>query len=1123
MINQYLSKLSQLYFAGNATEHSYRGDLQILLQEILGKEFAVINEPTRQKCGAPDYIVSKKEVPIGYIEAKDLKLGIDHKKNKPQFDRYRNALENLIITDYLHFEFYKNGELKTEISLGEILMNEIVPHEKNFESFIHLIKDFGQEVSQTIKNSEKLAEMMANKALLMADVIHNALDEDDLAEKNTELVQQRTAFKDMLIHDIDNQLFADLYSQTIAYGLFVARFHDPTLPTFDRIEAANLIPKSNPFLRKLFQHIAGFDLDIRLKWIVEELVQIFLASDVKDIMKNFGKSTRQEDPVIHFYETFLGKYNPKLRKSRGVWYTPQPVVQFIVRAVDNLLKSEFGLSQGLADTSKIKSKVDFHGKKVDKEFHRVQVLDPATGTGTFLAETIKHIYEENFKNINEGIWPQYVEKDLIPRINGFELLMASYSMAHLKLDMLLSETGYETNQDQRFNIFLTNSLEEHHKDTGTLFASWLSDESTLANQIKRDTPVMCVIGNPPYSGESSNKSDWIMKLMEDYKKEPGGKEKLKERNPKWINDDYVKFIRFAQYLVEKNGEGIVAFINPHGFLDNPTFRGMRWNLLKTFDKIYTIDLHGNSKKKETAPDGSADQNVFDIMQGVSINLFIKTNKKSKNELGKVFHYDLYGKRNDKYNFLNQNSIKTIDYKELPNKAPMYFMVNKDFDVEEFYNRFFKISDLFNYFNVGVVTGKDEILIDDNSKKLYNKVTLKFEDTNESLIQKISFYPFDNKFIYYDNKYLERGREKLVLNYLNKTNIGLVIGKQCVSDWRYVFISNLMTNLNLTGTAGRFGSGYNFPLYLYQEPTAFDERERIPNFNPKILAEIEAKLGMKCKDDENFGKENFGKENFGKENFSKENFGKENFGKVLNFAEVKNAPEVENTTKVENTPEAKNASKAESKKTNFSPLNLLDYIYAVLHSPKYRETYKEFLKIDFPRVPFPDAVGTSRDLSTIQKNFWNLVQLGSEIRKLHLLEEISNKDLQTKYPIAGNNVVAKPTFVKTEDFGKENFSKENFSKENFGKVSNFAEVKIAPEVENLTGKVFINETQYFDNVPETAWNFYIGGYQPAQKWLKDRKERELSYEDILHYQKIIYALTKTDELMKKIDDICFTEV
>ena len=766
MLQNYIQKLSKLYFAGNATEHSYRGDLQILLQEILGKEFAVINEPTRQKCGAPDYIVSKKEVPIGYIEAKDLKLGIDHKKNKPQFDRYRNALENLIITDYLHFEFYKNGELKTEISLGEILMNEIVPHEKNFESFIHLIKDFGQEVSQTIKNSEKLAEMMANKALLMADVIHNALDEDDLTEKNTELVQQRTAFKDMLIHDIDNQLFADLYSQTIAYGLFVARYHDPTLPTFDRIEAANLIPKSNPFLRKLFQHIAGFDLDIRLKWIVEELVQIFLASDVKDIMKNFGKSTRQEDPVIHFYETFLGKYNPKLRKSRGVWYTPQPVVQFIVRAVDDLLKSEFGLSQGLADTSKIKSKVDFHGKKVDKEFHRVQVLDPATGTGTFLAETIKHIYEENFKNINEGIWPQYVEKDLIPRINGFELLMASYSMAHLKLDMLLSETGYETNQDQRFNIFLTNSLEEHHKDTGTLFASWLSDESTLANQIKRDTPVMCVIGNPPYSGESSNKGKWIMDLMEDYKKEPGGKEKLKERNPKMVNDDYVKFIRFAQYLVEKNGEGIVAFINPHGYLDNPTFRGMRWNLLKTFDKIYTIDLHGNSKKKETAPDGSADQNVFDIMQGVSINLFVKTNKKAKNDLAKVFHYDLYGKRNDKYNFLNQNSIKTIDYKELPNKAPMYFMINKNYLVQDKFNTGFKIDELITFYSSGITTSNDELLsdfkIEDLKTKLYNK---EIYDLSENDFYDVSYRPFDKRIFCLNPKYSMRSRQNLVKNFV----------------------------------------------------------------------------------------------------------------------------------------------------------------------------------------------------------------------------------------------------------------------------------------------------------------------------------------------------------------------
>lgn len=1059
MINHYLSKLSKLYFAGNATEHSYRGDLQILLQEILGKEFAVINEPTRQKCGAPDYIVSKKEVPIGYIEAKDLKLGIDHKKNKPQFDRYRNALENLIITDYLHFEFYTNGELKTKIALGEILMNEIVPHEKNFETFIHLIKDFGQEVSQTIKNSEKLAEMMANKALLMADVIHNALDEDDLTEKNTELVQQRTAFKDMLIHDIDNQLFADLYSQTIAYGLFVARYHDPTLPTFDRIEAANLIPKSNPFLRKLFQHIAGFDLDIRLKWIVEELVQIFLASDVKDIMKNFGKSTRQEDPVIHFYETFLGKYNPKLRKSRGVWYTPQPVVQFIVRAVDDLLKSEFGLSQGLADTSKIKSKVDFHGKKVDKEFHRVQVLDPATGTGTFLAETIKHIYEENFKNINEGIWPQYVEKDLIPRINGFELLMASYSMAHLKLDMLLSETGYETNQDQRFNIFLTNSLEEHHKDTGTLFASWLSDESTLANQIKRDTPVMCVIGNPPYSVSSSNKSDWILNLIKDYKKN------LNERKIN-LDDDYIKFIRFGQYFVDKNGEGILAYISNNSFVDGITHRQMRRSLLESFDKIYILDLHGNSKKKETAADGCADQNVFDIMQGVSINLFVKTKQKKKGELGELYQYDLQGKRSFKYDFLNNNSIKSIDWNQLKNEEPNLFFVKKDFSLADNYEKGFKIDELMSINVSGFQTKRDkitiqytendlikisEIFINNESNTIRNLLKLPEDGrdwtidfakndllNNYPKIIKVMYRPFDDRFTFYTGKskgFIAYPRNDIYKHLNSENNISIITCRQLSTfDFQHVFMSRLISDMcNISSQTKE--TGYIFPLYLYQEPTAFDERERIPNFNPKILAEIEAKLNFVFVGEDNVvvdlpaGKDDF-----------------------------------------------------------FTPIHLLDYIYAVLHSPKYREIYKEFLKIDFPRVPFPQ-----------KETFWDFVQLGSEIRKLHLLEEISNKDLQTKYPIAGNNVVVKPTFAKEGSLLSEGW----IDSENQDGVS---------------GKVFINETQYFDNVPEIAWNFYIGGYQPAQKWLKDRKERELSFEDIIHYQKIIYALTKTDELMKKIDKV-----
>ncbi len=658
-IQQYVSKIDTLYKTGNAREHSYRGDLQNLIMAIL-PDVLVTNEPARVACGAPDYVLTRKEIPIGYIEAKDIGVDLKDKKLKEQFDRYKAGLTNLIFTDYLDFHFYKNGEFVTKIAIARLEFpssggvsegrggsssGEIIPITENFDQFTNLIKNFAETISQTIKSPTKLAQMMAGKAKLMADVIEKSLNADDENQIRSSIKSQMLSFQQMLIHDIDNKSFADIYAQTIAYGMFAARYHDPTLPTFSREEAATLIPKSNPFLRKLFQDIAGYDLDHRLVWIVEELVSIFLASDVAQIMKNFGKSTKQEDPVVHFYETFLGEYNPALRKARGVWYTPQPVVNFIVRAVDDILKTEFGLKEGLADTSKIKIKkkavTQTKGKdaklqevETEIEVHKVQILDPATGTGTFLAEVVKHIHKK-FEG-QQGIWSKYVTNDLIPRLNGFELLMASYAMAHLKIDMLLTETGYKPQQfpssvgvsegrggDQRFRIFLTNSLEEAHPDTQTLFSSWLSDEADQANAIKRDAPVMVVMGNPPYSGESANKGEWIMNLMEDYKKEPSGKEKLKERNPKWINDDYVKFIRFSSHLIEKNGEGILAFINPHGYLDNPTFRGMRWHLQKTFDKIYTIDLHGNSKKKETAPDGSVDQNVFDIMQGVSINIFIK--------------------------------------------------------------------------------------------------------------------------------------------------------------------------------------------------------------------------------------------------------------------------------------------------------------------------------------------------------------------------------------------------------------------------------------------------------------------------------------------------------------------
>jgi hypothetical protein len=501
LINTYIQNVEKLFLSGKATELSYRSDLQVLLSGLL-PDCQVTNEPRRIDCGAPDYIITRKEIPVGYIEAKDIGHDLNDKHLQEQFDRYKAALNNLIFTDYLVFQFFQGAALTAEIRIGAIENHHIKPLPGNFEQFSLLIKSFAERITQGIKSPQKLAEMMAGKAKMLANILAGALKSDNESQADSSLKDQMAAFQKLLIHDIKADDFADIYAQTIAYGMFAARYHDPTLVNFSREEAANLIPKSNPFLRKLFQYIAGYDLDDRIVWVVDELVSIFLASDVAEIMRNFGKNTKMEDPVIHFYETFLAAYNPALRKARGVWYTPQPVVNFIVRGVDDILKTEFGLPPGLADTSKVTIPSAQGGVR---EVHKVQILDPAAGTGTFLAEIIRHIYKR-FEG-QQGIWSKYVSDHLIPRLNGFELLMASYAMAHLKLDILFAETGYKPAQEQRFRIFLTNSLEEHHPDAGTLFATWLSNEANLASQVKRDTPVMVVLGNPPYSVSSSNKSD----------------------------------------------------------------------------------------------------------------------------------------------------------------------------------------------------------------------------------------------------------------------------------------------------------------------------------------------------------------------------------------------------------------------------------------------------------------------------------------------------------------------------------------------------------------------------------------------------------------------------------------
>ncbi|MCX6579263.1 MAG: N-6 DNA methylase [Candidatus Aminicenantes bacterium] len=1027
-IQEYLENINRRFKTGISSEHTYRGDLQTLLQGM-APGFLVTNEPARIECGAPDYVITKKDVPIGYIEAKDIGVDLSGKALTEQFDRYRSSLENLVFTDYLEFRRYKDGEFVASTRIAEIKKGAIVPLPQNFKAFTDLIEDFIAYKGQTIRSPKKLAVMMAAKARLLSLVIESALNSDEKNKEDSTIKEQMNAFKEILIHDIKPKEFADIYAQTIAYGMFAARLQDPSLKTFSRQEAAELIPKSNPFLRKLFQYIAGYDLDDRLKWIVDALADIFRATNVNYLLNELGGTIQVNDPVIHFYETFLAEYDPKVRKARGVWYTPAPVVNFIVRAVDDILKTEFNLPMGLADASKTKT---------DPEVHRVQILDPAAGTGTFLAEVVKFIYDR-FQG-QQGIWSNYVENHLIPRLNGFELLMASYAMAYLKLEMLLSETGFKPKKEQRFRIYLTNSLEEIVEYKKTLFVDWLSAEANEAHRIKQDTPVMVVLGNPPYSISSTNKSDWIEGLTADYKKD------LNERNIQPLSDDYIKFIRFGQHFIDKNGEGVLAYISNNGFIDGLIHRQMRKHLLESFDKIYILDLHGNSKKKETAPDGSPDQNIFDIMQGVSINIFIKTGKKKESQLGEVFQFDLQGKREFKNDTLIDSTLTNIDWQKLEVKPPDYYFVKKDFDIFENYCKGFRVPDFFQLMSSGIKTHRDHFVIDfdvtglsNRIERFYNLATpddeirrqLDLEDNpnwsmvearnkgiyKKSFINEMLYRPFDWRYIYYDQLLIDRAREKGMKHLKCGDNLGLILVAQAqAANLNYfdcVYITNVLTDTNMF----RRGGPSTFPLYLYPETgkqkTLLETTERTPNLDMKIVGQMAEKLGLRFTNEKETTADTF---------------------------------------------------------ASFTPIDILDYIYAVLHSPTYREKYKEFLKIDFPRVPYPKDVET----------FWQLVALGGQLRQIHLLESPIVEKYITTYPQEGSNVVGK---IKYED-----------------------------------NKVWINDQQYFENVPQIAWEFYIGGYQPAQKWLKDRKDRELSFEDILHYQKIIVALFETDRLMKAIDEI-----
>lgn len=1054
-IQGYVGEIRALHASGQSTEHSFRPALAKLFASI-DPALTVINEPKHlTDVGAPDFVFNRGDVAIGWCEAKD--IGKDVRKfaatdySKAQKERYKKGLPNLIYTNGLDFEFIRDGEAVDFISIADA-DPDLPAHPANFTLLENRLRDFAHVTPLSVTSSAKLAAMMAGKAAIIKDIMSRALVADmsarDATGTATDLIGQYEAFRASLIHDITVEEFADIYAETIAYGLFAARLHDESPDTFTRAEALDLLPKTNPFLRELFIYIAGPNLDERLRRVIDELCHVFCATDMDKVLRNFGKITARQDPFLHFYEDFLAEYNPAKRKARGVWYTPEPVVNFIVRAVDEVLKTEFELADGLADTSKITIDWDTGqndpktGKPahIKKEVHRVQILDPATGTGTFLAEVVK-LVSERIKGVAPGQLSAYIERDLIPRLHGFELLMASYAMCHMKLDMILTRLGYKPSaQPPRLGVYLTNSLEEGERVEQTLFglSRAIANEAKAASDIKRQTPIMCVIGNPPYNSSSANNGQWINGLIAPYKAELG-EQKVN------LNDDYIKFLRLGESYIERNGQGILAMITNNSFLDGITQRHMRRHLRRTFDSIYVLNLHGDIRTDSGASD--KDENVFDITQGVAISIFVKKVASAKAELGQVYYASAHGSRKSKYERLFLDSLSSAEFSEIEAEEPNYRFLPSGDPWREAYDAGFPLNTLALTYSSGVQTKRDSICVTHTRSELEQILsdfaTCPASELRERYglpkdgrdwtidsakadvasgngqIHEFTYKPFDTRHFYYSGKtkgFVAYPRRDVMQHIVGRENISLLFNRQNVRDYfSYAGVTQFACNHG-TFYLGNRGQDYCFPLYLYPEDGTLDQSISV-NFDPKLYAQIRQAAGLT--------------------------------GPLA-------------------APNGTDAFRKAGGEARPDEVKVFDYIYGVLHCPAYRARYVEFLKIDFPRIPFPASPESFRAIS----------EQGEALRRLHLMEDGAIG--ATTYPFHGEG----------------------------------DSVVDGPRYEN--GQVWINADQYFDGVPAIAWDFPIGGYQPAQKWLKDRKGRALTYDDIRHYQRIIKILAETDRIMRTIE-------
>jgi len=1009
-LNSYFEEIHKIYVAGEFREESFYSSLKALIEECcqffpLQSQAGVLVQPKRTEAGIPDFLIRKDGNIIGYIEAKSPDATLDEAEKSEQLKRYRDSLPNLILTNFLEFRLYRNGNPvdKVEVGRQDTLQSlKYPPVPEKLDLFFELLGKFFSFSMPEIKTSSSLSIELAKKTRFLEHIL-----QEELSKENEEVTRFYKAFQEELIENLTKERFADLYAQTITYGLFAARMkvHD----NFDKDIAWQFIPESLPLLREIFYSFTGPHFPESIRWVVDDISQVLRKADISSIYKEFKTTKWEDDPVINFYETFLKTYNPEERQRLGVYYTPLPVVSYITTSIHKLLKSKFGKAEGLATRD-------------------VTLLDPAAGTLTFVVQAIKQVQKELEERNKGGLIKPYIEEHILPHFHAFEILVAPYTVGHFKVSMILEEMGYKFKENERFQFYLTNTL-EMKEPKQISFLIDLAKEGQQAKRVKEKVPILVVLGNPPYSVSSENKSAFIEGLMDNYKEDV-----REERNIQPLSDDYIKFVRFAHWKIEQAGKGIIGFITNSSYLSGVIHRGMRRKLLETFDKIYILNLHGSSRIGERTPEGGKDENVFDIQQGVAIALYVKAEKPFEEK--RVYYADLWGLRSGKYEYLLKNDVETTRWQELKPAAPYYFFVPKDFASQAEYEKFWKVTEIFKEWSFGVTTSRDHFVVGFTREEIVQRLRiftgslpdefvkegLKLKDTGtwklagarqkvrkenlEALIHPYAYRPFDIRWICYESSLIERDRRDVMQHILNRENLGLNLTRRLRDPvWRHGCVTSFITDKTLLSSRDNC---YFFPLHLYPDkPEAqlfgkeAGELKRFPNFTDKFLQAIKGSLGA------------------------------------------------------EPTPE-----------------EIFYYIYAVLYSPIYRQRYEEFLKIDFPRIPLPSDY----------ESFKALGNLGKELVDLHLLKHPALQETGVGFPEGGSNKVERVHY------------------------------------DEAAQRVYINKDQCFEGISKEVWEYRIGAYQVMEKYLKDRKGRGLSLDEVNHYMKATKAIRLTIELQGKIDSV-----